>query len=284
MSNGHQQQIITENNNLNIRRYISQLYVIPAVDASEAGKGQLEISVNQGQVPNNVQMQDAGRCLVTFIPQHAGTYVIDVTFNGLQVHGCPIKVDVRERQVGKPVSAPVYARPTTSTSSPPPTRGPSSSAYFSSTSPQAAPSPSYTAAAPSPSSTPQLPRSPPLVAGVEAALLGGYTVAQYGNGGGGGIPTTKLKPSPLSTPPSTRPKPKLFEEKGIPISRPSMPEAAQLEMTRSAEMTLFRDIPKTPVTTPVEAGREIPIQHSFERIPEHYQPKENPIKNNTKIQ
>jgi len=57
MSNGHQQQIITENNNLNIRRYISQLYVIPAVDASEAGKGQLEISVNQGQVPNNVQMQ-----------------------------------------------------------------------------------------------------------------------------------------------------------------------------------------------------------------------------------
>jgi len=38
-----------------------------------------------------------------------------------------------------------------------------------------------------------------------------------------------------------------------------MPEAAQLEMTRSAEMTLFRDIPKTPVTTPVEAGREIPV-------------------------
>lgn len=61
---------------------------------------------------------DAGRCLVTFIPQHAGTYVIDVTFNGLQVHGkslqmfnsicelsqnipsgCPIRVEVRERQV-----------------------------------------------------------------------------------------------------------------------------------------------------------------------------------------
>lgn len=68
-------------------RYVSQLYVIPAVDAAEAGKGQLEISVNQGKVPNNVQMQDAGRCLVTFIPQHAGTYVIDVTFNGQQVHG-----------------------------------------------------------------------------------------------------------------------------------------------------------------------------------------------------
>lgn len=51
---------LNNNNNLNnnnTHRYISQLYVIPAVDASEAGKGQLEISVNQGQVPNNVQMQ-----------------------------------------------------------------------------------------------------------------------------------------------------------------------------------------------------------------------------------
>ena len=95
-------------------RYISQLYVVPAVDAVDAGKGQLEISVNQGQVPNNVQLQgpyfclhmylyiiaivktefkdhitDAGRCLVTFIPQYAGTYMIDVTFNGKQVHGLP---------------------------------------------------------------------------------------------------------------------------------------------------------------------------------------------------
>uniref|UniRef100_A0A914CJJ2 Filamin n=1 Tax=Acrobeloides nanus TaxID=290746 RepID=A0A914CJJ2_9BILA len=76
------------------------------VDAVEAGKGQLEISVNQGKVPNNVQMQGAGRCLVTFIPQHPGTYVIDVTFNGHQVHGCPIRVEVHTKQVGKQVTAP----------------------------------------------------------------------------------------------------------------------------------------------------------------------------------
>jgi hypothetical protein len=110
---------------------------------------------------------------------------------------------------------------------------------------------------------------------VEAALLGGYTVAQYGNGGSGGSvlpPPYKSKTStPLSTPPTTRPKPsKLFEEqKEIPItSKPSISETAQLEMTRSAEMTLFRDIPKTPVTTPVVegVGREIPIH--FDRIPE----------------
>lgn len=42
-------------------QYYSQLYVVPAVDAIDAGKGQLEISVNQGRVPNNVQMQGAGR-------------------------------------------------------------------------------------------------------------------------------------------------------------------------------------------------------------------------------
>lgn len=69
------------------RRYLSQLYVVPAVDAVDAGKGQLEISINQGKVPNNVQMQGTGRCLVTFIPQYPGKYVIDVTFNGEQVQG-----------------------------------------------------------------------------------------------------------------------------------------------------------------------------------------------------
>lgn len=69
------------------QRYISQLYVIPTVDVTEAGKGQLNILINQNQIPNEVKMQEAGRCLVTFIPRCTGTYVIDVTFNGFQVHG-----------------------------------------------------------------------------------------------------------------------------------------------------------------------------------------------------
>ncbi|GMT33922.1 hypothetical protein PFISCL1PPCAC_25219, partial [Pristionchus fissidentatus] len=78
------------------------------VDAVDAGKGQLEISVNQGRVPNNVQMQGAGRCLVTFIPQQPGTYVIDVTFNGELVHGCPIRVEILPKQVGQTVVAPLH--------------------------------------------------------------------------------------------------------------------------------------------------------------------------------
>uniref|UniRef100_A0A914H238 Filamin-C n=1 Tax=Globodera rostochiensis TaxID=31243 RepID=A0A914H238_GLORO len=179
------------------------------VDAAEAGKGQLEISVNQGQVPNNVQMQDAGRCLVTFIPQHSGTYVIDVTFNGLQVHGCPIEVDVRERQVGKPVSAPVFARPAATTSvyggSPPPPRGGSgplergpSSAYHSSVSPHADTASSY---APSPSSPALVARahsqhaSPAehrrREASAEPAAAGG------GSGSGGDLRSTSLLQSAM---------------------------------------------------------------------------------------
>ncbi|VDM26590.1 unnamed protein product [Toxocara canis] len=92
--------------------YVSQLYVVPAVDAVDAGKGQLEISVNQGKVPNNVQMQGAGRCLVTFIPQYPGKYVIDVTFNGEQVQGCPIRVDILPKQVGQSVATPIISQQT----------------------------------------------------------------------------------------------------------------------------------------------------------------------------
>jgi hypothetical protein len=65
-----------------------------SVDASTAGKGQLEISINGGRVPNNVEVQSAGRCMVTFIPYETGSYMIDVTLNNELVRGCPIRVDV----------------------------------------------------------------------------------------------------------------------------------------------------------------------------------------------
>ncbi|VDK75535.1 unnamed protein product, partial [Litomosoides sigmodontis] len=108
------------------RRYMSQLYVMPAVDAVDAGKGQLEISINQGKVPNNVQMQGAGRCLVTFIPQYPGTYVIDVTFNGEQVQGCPIRVDILPKQVGQSVSTSIVSQQTTTVTSSPSVQNPTS--------------------------------------------------------------------------------------------------------------------------------------------------------------
>ena len=82
-----------------------------AVDASKAGEGQLEISINDGDVPNAVQVRfdkiffndknsllancvmiyytmqvlGGGKCLVTFTPEQAITHEIEVTFNNDQV-------------------------------------------------------------------------------------------------------------------------------------------------------------------------------------------------------
>ena len=87
--------------------------VVVAVDASKAGEGQLEISINDGDVPNAVQVTlcdkiflnktkiffgqvcnnvlytiqvlGGGKCLVTFTPEQAITHEIEVTFNNDQV-------------------------------------------------------------------------------------------------------------------------------------------------------------------------------------------------------
>ncbi|XP_039148276.1 filamin-A isoform X2 [Drosophila simulans] len=59
------------------------------VDASAAGEGQLEISINEGEVPNHVQVVGGGRCLVSFTPEQAKSHLIDIKFNGETVRGCP---------------------------------------------------------------------------------------------------------------------------------------------------------------------------------------------------
>lgn len=57
------------------------------VDASEAGEGQLEISINEGEVPNHVTVIGGGRCLVSFTPVHPKPHFIDIKFNGEIVSG-----------------------------------------------------------------------------------------------------------------------------------------------------------------------------------------------------
>ncbi|GIY41276.1 filamin-A [Caerostris darwini] len=66
------------------------------VDASQAGEGQLEISVNDGKVPNQVQVLGNGRCLVSFRPEAGGPHTIDIKFNGENVPGCPIVVEATD--------------------------------------------------------------------------------------------------------------------------------------------------------------------------------------------
>jgi hypothetical protein len=57
------------------------------VDASQAGEGQLEISINEGEVPNHVQVVGGGRCLVSFTPEQTKPHLIDIKFNGETVTG-----------------------------------------------------------------------------------------------------------------------------------------------------------------------------------------------------
>ena len=57
------------------------------VDASQAGEGQLEISICEGEVPNHVQVLGGGRCLVSFTPERPMQHSIDIKFNGDTVPG-----------------------------------------------------------------------------------------------------------------------------------------------------------------------------------------------------
>ncbi|XP_014471326.1 PREDICTED: filamin-A isoform X4 [Dinoponera quadriceps] len=66
------------------------------VDASAAGEGQLEISINEGEVPNHVQVVGGGRCLVSFTPEVAKSHYIDIKFNGEAVRGCPFVCNVSD--------------------------------------------------------------------------------------------------------------------------------------------------------------------------------------------
>ena len=66
------------------------------VDASQAGEGQLEISINDGEVPNHVQVLGGGRCLVHFTPEAAKPHTIDIRFNGEAVPGCPFVCKVSD--------------------------------------------------------------------------------------------------------------------------------------------------------------------------------------------
>lgn len=73
-----------------------QFFQIILVDASAAGEGQLEISINEGEVPNHVQVVGGGRCLVSFTPEIAKPHYIDIKFNGETVEGCPFVCSIAD--------------------------------------------------------------------------------------------------------------------------------------------------------------------------------------------
>lgn len=67
------------------------------VDVSTAGEGQLEITVNNGQVQNTVKPGAGGRkgfFELSFTPRTSTPHLVDVTFNGERAPRCPITVPV----------------------------------------------------------------------------------------------------------------------------------------------------------------------------------------------
>ena len=66
------------------------------IDASNAGEGQLEIGINDGQIKNNVKQIKPGQYSVTFAPPKPDNYVVDVKFNKETVPGCPKKIALKE--------------------------------------------------------------------------------------------------------------------------------------------------------------------------------------------
>jgi len=61
------------------------------IDVGEAGEGQLQIMVNNGNIPNEVDPLEAGRYKIKFIPTDAGQQVVDIRFNDIDVPGSPLK-------------------------------------------------------------------------------------------------------------------------------------------------------------------------------------------------
>ena len=77
-----------------LRHYVTsflylQIQFVPAVDASQAGAGNLEIivSVNGRHVPNYVQSEGNAKFKVSFKPQEPLPHTLSVRFNGEAVPG-----------------------------------------------------------------------------------------------------------------------------------------------------------------------------------------------------
>lgn len=63
------------------------LYLTVSVDASESGNGKLEILINEGKVPCEVQNSGSRKFLATFVPETAQPHSVRVLFNDVEVTG-----------------------------------------------------------------------------------------------------------------------------------------------------------------------------------------------------
>ena len=57
------------------------MFYFTLVDVGEAGEGQLQIMVNNGNTPNDVDAEGPGHYKITFVPTEPGKQVVDILFN-----------------------------------------------------------------------------------------------------------------------------------------------------------------------------------------------------------
>lgn len=64
------------------------------VETSQAGPGNLEVTVNGGRVPTSAQAQGQHSYAISFTPREAQNHTVDLRFNAQDVPGSPFIVDV----------------------------------------------------------------------------------------------------------------------------------------------------------------------------------------------
>lgn len=64
------------------------------VETSKAGPGNLEVTVNGGQVPTSAQAQGSHTYAISFTPKNPMVHIVELKFNGEDVPGSPFMCEI----------------------------------------------------------------------------------------------------------------------------------------------------------------------------------------------
>lgn len=69
-------------------------FLFVTVDIAEAGKGNLQVYVNNGNVPCKVKPITSSRFVAMFVPKMSSAYIVDVMLNGEKVPNSPFRLNI----------------------------------------------------------------------------------------------------------------------------------------------------------------------------------------------
>lgn len=79
---------------LNAREFVGESCFLILVETSQAGPGNLEVTVNGGRVPTSAQAQGPHTYAISFTPREPIAHTVDLRFNGEDVPGSPFSCQV----------------------------------------------------------------------------------------------------------------------------------------------------------------------------------------------